>query len=254
MFKVTLADVSLLRDPLASIGEIIDEGVFKASKDGLRFVAADRAMVAVVDFQLAPGAFEKYEVSAEGGNDQKLGLNITNFLSIIKRAGTGDKISMELAGAKLQVFIEGASGRRRFVVPLLDLGEEEIPPVDQLEFKSRAQVKSDVLQSGVADAEIIADSIIFETTPAKFMMFSEGDVSRTELELEKGSDGLIELDVQAGAKARYALDYLKKMVKAAKITDSVTIEHGEDYPMRLSFAAGDKAKIRYVLAPRVVEN
>ncbi|MFH1623155.1 MAG: DNA polymerase sliding clamp [Candidatus Aenigmatarchaeota archaeon] len=253
MFKVTLADVNLLRDPLASIGEIIDEGVFKAGKDGLRFVAADRAMVAVVDFQLSPSAFEKYEVSSDGGDDQKLGLNITNFLSVIKRAGTGDKISMELAGAKLQVFIEGAS-RRRFVVPLLDLGEEEIPPVDQLEFKSRAQVRSDVLQSGVADAEIIADSIIFETTPSKFVMFAEGDASRTELELEKGSAGLIELDVQAGAKARYALDYLKKMVKAAKITDSVTIEHGEDYPMRLSFAVGDKVKIRYVLAPRVVEN
>jgi len=253
MFKATLADVALMRDPLAAIGEIIDEGVFNAGKDGLRFVAADRAMVAVVDFQLMPAAFEKYEVAAEGGKEQKLGLNITNLLSVLKRAGSGDKISMELTGAKMQVMIEGAS-KRRFVVPLLDLGEEEIPPVDQLEFKSKAQIRSDVLLNGINDAEIIADSIIFETTPTKFLMLAEGDVSRAELELEKGNDALIELNVQGATRARYALDYLKKIVKAAKITDSVTIEYGEDYPMRLSFAAGDKARIRFVLAPRVVEN
>ena len=253
MFKATLADVNLLRDPLASIAEIIDEGVFKAGKDGLRFVASDRAMVAVVDFQLMPAAFEKYEAEAEGGKEQKLGLNITNLVSVLKRAGAGDKISMELTGAKMQVTIEGAS-KRRFVVPLLDLGEEEIPPVDQLEFKSKAQIRSDVFLNGVNDAEIIADSIIFETTPTKFLMLAEGDVSRAELELEKGNDALIELNVQGATRARYALDYLKKIVKAAKITDSVTIEYGEDYPMRLSFSAGDKAKIRFVLAPRVVEN
>ncbi|MCX6820972.1 MAG: proliferating cell nuclear antigen (pcna) [Candidatus Aenigmarchaeota archaeon] len=253
MFKVTLADIALLRDPLASIAEIIDEGTFKAGKDGLRFVAADRAMVAVVDFSMAPTAFEKYEASADDGKEQKLGLNITNLLSVLKRAGTGDKLSMELTGAKMQITIEGTS-KRRFVVPLLDLGDEEVPPVDQLDFKAAVQVKSDVLMNGVNDAEIIADSIIFETTPAKFLMLAEGDTNRAELELEKGSDALVELRSQGTVKARYALDYLKKIMKAAKISDSVTIEYGEDYPMRLSFAAGDKACVRFVLAPRVVEN
>lgn len=253
MFKATISDVALLRDPLASIAEIIDEGTFKAGKDGLRFTAADRAMVAVVDFELMPGAFEKYEASSDAGKDQTLGLNIINLLSVLKRAGTGDKVAMELTGAKMQITIEGAS-KRRFVVPLLDLGDEEVPPVDQLEFKTCVQVKSDVLLNGISDAEIIADSIIFETTPAKFTMLAEGDTNRAELELEKGSDALLQLTAAGNIKSRYALDYLKKIVKAAKISDSVMIEYGEDYPMRLSFAAGDKARIRFVLAPRVVEN
>ena len=254
MFKATIADVALLRDPLSSIAEIIDEGTFRAGKDGLRFVAADRAMVAVVDFLLSPAAFEKYEAGGDSDKaEQKLGLSITNLLSVLKRAGAGDKITMELTGAKMHITIDGAS-KRRFVVPLLDLGDEEVPPVDQLEFKSCAQVKSDVFLNGVNDAEIIADSIIFETTPAKFVMLAEGDTNRAELELEKGNEALIELNVQQAVKSRYALDYLKKMAKAAKISDSVRIEYGEDYPMRLSFAAGDKACVRFVLAPRVVEN
>lgn len=249
VFKATLADVNLLRDPLTSIAEIIDEGIFKVKKDGISFIAADRAMVSVVDFFLAAQAFEKYEADAE----QNIGLNIPNLLSVIRRAGTGDKISFELKDAKLQVLIEGTS-KRRFLIPLLDLGSEEIPPVSQLEFKSKVQLKSDVLQNGINDAEIIGDSVILEVTPTRFGMVAEGDVSKAELELEKGNEALIELTASSEIKARYALDYLKKMAKAAKLSDSVTIEHGTDYPMRITFASGDKVKLSFVVAPRVTED
>jgi len=249
MFKATLADVALLREPMTSIAEIIDEGIFRVTKEGLRFTAADRAMVAVVDFFLAAPAFEKYEVD----NEQNIGLNIANFLSVIKRAGAGDKISFDLKDAKLQVALEGTS-KRRFLVPLLDLSAEEIPPIEQLDFKSKVHLKTDALQNGISDAEIIGDSIIFEISPSRFYMFSEGDVSRSELELEKGDVSLIEISSPDITKARYALDYLKRMIKAAKIADTVTIENGSDYPMRIVFCAGDKVKLSYILAPRVTES
>lgn len=249
MFKATLADVRLLRDSIASIAEIIDEGIFKITKDGISFIASDRAMVAVVDFFIAASAFENYEVDTP----QSIGLNIVNFLSVIKRAGTRDKITLELKGAKLEMLIEGAS-KRRFTVPLLNISEEEIPPVDQLEFKSKVQMNSAVLQNGINDAEIIADSVILETTPTRFGMIAEGDVSKTELELEKGNEALIELRAAENMRARYSLEYIKKMAKAAKISDNVTIEHGTDYPMRIGFAAGNKARISFILAPRVTED
>lgn len=249
MFKSTLADVALLRDSIASIAEIIDEGVFKVKKDGISFVAADRAMVSVVDFFIAASAFEKYEADAE----QMIGLNVPNFLSVLRRAGPGDKLSFDLKDAKLQVAIEGAS-KRRFLLPLLNLGSEDIPPIEQLEFKTKIQLKSDILQSGISDAEIIADSIILETTPTRFGMIAEGDVSKAELELTKGDASLIELSSADEVKARYALDYLKKMAKAAKLSDSVTIEHGQDYPMRIVFSVGDKVRLSFILAPRVQDS
>jgi proliferating cell nuclear antigen len=253
MFKATLADVSLLREPLSSIAELIDEGIFKATGKGLSLVAADRAMVAVADFLLSSGAFEKYELD----RDEAMGLNVTNLLSVIRRAGAGDKLSLNLQGAKLEIVIEGES-RRRFVVPLLDLREEEEPPIDQLEFKSRVKLKPDVLQNGLSDAEIITDSVVFSTSPTRFAMMAEGDVSRTELELEKGNEALLELVSDGGkgaenVKSRYALDYLKKMVKAAKIADSVSIEYAQDYPMKLGFVAGDKVRLSFIVAPRVTE-
>ncbi|MFQ6120306.1 MAG: DNA polymerase sliding clamp, partial [Methanosarcinales archaeon] len=60
MFKATITDVNLLRDSISTIAELIDEGIFKIAKDGISLVAADRAMVAVVDFKILSTAFEKY--------------------------------------------------------------------------------------------------------------------------------------------------------------------------------------------------
>lgn len=249
MFKATLADVSVLRDSISSIAELIDEGVFKISDTGISFVAADRAMVSVVDFRIASSAFEKYELD----KDESVGLNISNLFSILKRAGAGDKLNIDLQNNRLVMTLTGSS-RRRFQVPIVDIREEEIPPIGQLEFKSRIKMKPEVLQNGIADAEIIGDSVIIEAGADRFGMVAEGDVSKAELELSRGNEALIELAVTGNIKSRYALDYLKKMAKAAKIADTVSIEYGQDYPMKMGFAAGDKVSLNFILAPRVTEN
>jgi proliferating cell nuclear antigen len=248
MFKSRLTDPSLFINSIATIGELIDEGIFKLGKDGISFIAADRAMVAVVDFKISSTAFEKYELDAE----QSIGLNVTNFLSVLKRCGSGDKLSLSLQDNKLEVLIENSS-KRRFVVPLLDLSKEEVPPIDQLEFTAKAIIKPDVIQSGIEDAEIIADAVLFETSGNKFIMKAEGDVSKAELELERGDEALIDLKADGEIRSRYPLGYLKKMIKASKIADSVSIQFGQDYPMKLEFKAGDKASLTMILAPRVSE-
>lgn len=248
MFKATLADISLLNDSISTIAELIDEGIFKITKDGMSLIASDRAMVAVVDFKLSASAFEKFDVD----KDHSIGLDIPNFLSVLKRAGGEDKMTFNLQDSKLEVVLENAS-RRRFVLPLLDLNQEEIPAIDQLEFSTRAEVKSDVLQSGIADAEIVADSVLFEATPSRFGMRAEGDISSAQLELEKENKSLVGLKASGDVKARYPLDYLKKMVKAAKIADSVVLEWGQDYPIKIGFKSGDKVSLQFVLAPRVQE-
>src|SRR5438093_251960 len=114
MFKAVTTDIPLLRDSISSIAEIIDEGIFKINKDGITLVAADRAMVAVVDLNISSKAFETFELD----KDIAIGLNISNILSVIKRASPDDKISITLQNNKLEFLIENSS-KRRFTVPIL---------------------------------------------------------------------------------------------------------------------------------------
>ncbi len=250
MFKVVLSDPDLLRIPISTIAELIDEGVFHVAKDGISLLAADRAMVAVVDFKILANAFEEFKVEKESD----VGLNVSNLLSILKRAGGGEKIEISTEDSnRLKIALTNSS-RRRFLLPIIEISQEEIPPIDQLEFSAKVEIKPDILAESIKDAEIISDVILIEASKEGFRIKAEGDISQTETFLEKGNENLLDIKANDTVDARYPLDYLKKMIKAAKLADSATIEFAKDYPMKLSFNVTDKLKLAFVLAPRVIES
>ena len=246
MFKATISDVSLLRDSIDTISQLIGEGIFNLKKEGISLVATDRAMVAVVRFDLKKEAFDEYECNKE----DSIGVNIENFLQIIRRANSADKIILELSEDKSKLKIEMlGSGVRKFSIPLLDISKGEIPEIDQLDFSTKMQVKTDVIEEGINDADIISDSIIIETEGETLIMKTEGDSSSVESKIDKNS-GLVEIKGD-NIKSRYALEYLKKMIKAGKISEIASLQLGRDFPMKLEFVKPEKVSMGFVLAPRV---
>ena len=244
-----MVDSSILRDSISTIGELIDEGIFKVDKNGLGLIAADRAMVAVIDFKLPATLFDEFKVDKE----ENIAVNMTNLVSVLKRVGPNEKLEMELKDNRLEITMRNSS-TRKFTVPLLDINQEEIPPINQLDFKARAKIKSDVLKNGIEDADIVGDSVVFEATKNAFNMRASGDITSTELSLEKGNESLLDLSITGEpVKARYPLDYLKKMIKAAKLSNDINIRWSKDYPMRMDFSSVDKVSLGFVLAPRVSE-
>jgi len=249
VFKITLSDVGLLTNTIPIIAEIIDEGVFKVNKDGISLVSPDRTMVSVTDLKIFSSAFDEFKVDAE----ESLGLNLANLAAVLKRVKANDKLTLESTGKsnRLKISISG-EGTRTFEVPLIDVSVEK-PPLDQLNFGGKVEINSATMEDGVADAEIIGDSIVFEASPESFKMYAKGDVSSAQLEVDKGNKALLKLEAQGNIKAQYPLEYLKKMIKAAKFSPQLSLEFGTDYPMRLSFKVLDKMSLQFILAPRVSE-
>lgn len=247
-FRLTLSDTDLLLNSVPIIAEIIDEGVFKVNKNGLSLLSPDRTMVAVVDFRLLSSAFEDFKVESEA----ELGLNLSNLVAVLKRVRAGDKLTLQMGEKnRLEVIVEG-NGRRRFEIPLLDIKTEK-PPIEQLRFPGKIELESRILENGIADADVVSDSVVMEAGPEKFKMWSKGDVSSAELELKKGDNGLLNIAAQGSLKARYPLEYLKKMIKAARLSKQALLEFGTDYPMRMEFKAIDKVNLKFILAPRISE-
>lgn len=249
MFNITLTKTDLLKNSVPIIAEILDEGIFKVDNNGLSLLSPDRSMIAVVNFKLLSSAFEDFK--AEG--EELLGLNLSNLVAIIKRIAPDDKVTLKKDEKSnvLEIILEGR-GRRKFDIPLLDISSEK-PPVDQLEFKGKIELDSSVLEEGISDADIVDDSVVFESAKDGFKMWAKGDVSSTQLELKKGDNGLLKIDSAEQVRSRYPLEYLKKMIKAAKLAKQVSIEFGTDYPMRIKFKDIDKLNLSFILAPRVEE-
>jgi len=249
MFKIVLTDVELLKNTIPIVAEIIDEAVFKVDQNGISMLAPDRTMVSVVDLRLPATAFEKYKVDVE----TSMGLNLANFVNVIKRIKNTEHVTLELSkdSTKFKITVEG-NGKRAFEIPILDIKDEK-PPIDQLNFPGRIEIESGIIEDGIADADIVGDSVVFEANPETFRIHAKGDVSSAELEMGKKDAGLLKLHASQNLRARYPLEYLKKMVKASKLSKQAVIEFGNDYPMRLEFKVVDKAHLSFILAPRVEE-
>ncbi len=247
MFRALTSNVSLLRDSLTAIAQIIDEAVFKFKPDGIELVAADRAKVAAVDFKLSREAFDEYECESE----MKIGLNLDALLKVVKRIKKTEDLEMKVDenANRIEIVAKGKSVRS-FTLPILDISEEELPPIDRLKFAAKADVDVDIVKEGIQDADTVADSVVFQITPQAFKMLAEGDSSRVELVVDTSIDP--SLTVEGEAKARYPVDYLKKFMKASGLADRVTIQLSNDYPMRMGFDA-DTVKLALILAPRVEE-
>jgi proliferating cell nuclear antigen len=249
LFKAVTKDPKLLRDSVDTISQLIDDGLFKLKKDGIELSAADRATVSFVDFKLNSSAFDEYNCDTS----TSIGLNLLNLLTVLKRANINDKLTLNLDEKenKLEVILEGDS-KRKFAIPLLELRKEEVPQVDKLEFTADAEVRADVIEQGINDADIIADSIIIELNENNLRMFASGNSSKSELKLFKGTDVMTKLNAKEAVSSRYSIDYLKKMIKGSRITDKVKIMLGKDFPLKMSFEGKD-ASLNIVLAPRVSE-
>ena len=48
-----------------------------------------------------------------------------------------------------------------------------------------------------------------------------------------------------------SIEYLKKMVGGAKLSEIITLQFNKDYPLRIGFAEQGKFELNFILAPRV---
>ncbi len=249
MFKAELEDVSLLQDSLKTISDLISEGLFQLTEDGIELVAADPAMVALVDFRIEEDVFENYELEEE----TKVGLNLENFYSIIRRANSNDTIVLELRedDSKFYITMENSS-TRNFSLPILNLSEDDIPDTQNLDFSVTADLETSVLESAIKDALVVGDSVVIESDGDSINISSEGDQSNVDFEIAGDAEGVLELE-GGDARSMFSLDYLNNMVGAKSLSDTVTVKLGEDFPMRLEFEVPDKARLSFVLAPRIEE-
>ncbi|MFB6100571.1 MAG: proliferating cell nuclear antigen (pcna) [Candidatus Nanohalobium sp.] len=250
MFKAEIEEVGLLKDSMKTISDLISEGLFQLKEDGIHLVAADPAMVGLVDFTLEEDVFETYEIDEE----QKVGLNIENFYSILRRANSGDTITLEVDedSSKFKITMENSS-TRDFSLPILNLSEDDIPSVGDLDqFTFDAELDTSVLEGAIKDAMVVSDAVTVSATGSQLEISAEGDQSGVDFTVEEGAEGVHEMN-GSDARSMFSLDYLSKMIGAKKLTDVVTVKLGEDFPMRMEFIRPDEVELNFVLAPRIEE-
>jgi len=243
--KLSLAEPKYFKDSISVISELVNEARFKITKNAVELVAMDPANVAMVIFKLLSSSFTEYDVKEE----TELAINLGNLKQILRRANPDDMLVMEVQNNKLKIQLKGNS-TRTFSLPIIELEEKE-QRIPELTFPMAIEMNSSVLNEAIDDVDIVADSVSFVADPKKFIVQAEGDLSNAHIEINAGENMKIDAENSDKIKAKYSIEYLKKMMAGAKLADKVTIRFNKDYPLKLEFKEVDKVMLSFILAPRV---
>lgn len=248
MFKLRITDAKLLRDMASAISILVDEATFRINPETLKLRAMDPSRVAMVDFEWPKTIFEEYTCT----EPTKMCINISELLKLIKRAGKNEvvELSLDEKTARLNLKITGKY-TRNFTMPTLEVAEEEVP-MPKVSFNVRAKATTEGLHQAIEDAQLVSDHVRIEAYPEKLILNASGDLMGATIELQKGSDTLLDLDTKEPSKATFSLSYLLEIIKAASATSEIaTIDFSSDMPIKLDFQQTKEGKLTYYLAPRI---
>lgn len=243
--KLTLAEPKYLKDSIAIISDLVNEATFKVTKDSIEMVAMDPANVAMVIFKLLSSSFQEFQVEKE----QEIAINLNSFKQVLRRANTNDVLTLEVEEEKLKVTLK-ANSTRTFSLPIIDIQERE-QKVPELNFGVVVETTSDVLNQAIEDASVVAESVSFLLDDGTFTILSKGDLSKAKVDITEDEDTKISVEGETPIKAKYSIEYLKKMIAGSKLSDNVSIRFSKDYPLRLDYINVDKVSLSFILAPRV---
>ncbi len=244
--KLTLAENKYLKDSITIISDLVTEGRFKIEKDAIELIAMDPANVAMVVFKLLGSCFTEYNVE----KPVEIALNLSNLKQVLRRAKPDDIVILELSSEnRLKIQLKSKT-TRTFFLPLLDIEEKE-QKIPDLKFPVVAKMPVQTMNEAIDDVDIVAESVMFIAEKSKFIIMGEGDLSKVNVEIPKSDDVNIALETADAVKAKYSIEYLKKMIQGSKLSDEVSIQFNKDYPLKLEYKTLNKVMMAFILAPRV---
>jgi proliferating cell nuclear antigen len=253
MFKCEIK-LDIVRELLDTASTLVKEGKFVFSKDGIEFSAADSARVAILKIIYSSGIWEGFS-----GEKQSVAVDIGSLEKLVALGKSGQKIQFETDedGKVLTVKLSDVIRKMRLIIDK-DITDPPIPSLPNLIVS--AVIKIEDLRTGIKGSSSIGEemSITIQDPPDDgfkgLIMHSNDDSDEIIISIPK--DRLPKMKgTESPIRGLYPLKFFTEIVASIKTADQVSIQFGQDYPLKLDFAlSAGLGKAMFILAPKILEN
>ncbi len=244
--ELVMSDASFFKKCVDAIVNLVDEGTFLVSPDGIHLRTMDPSQIAMVDFVLPKSAFSKIDVEEK----TSVGVNIADLSKILARTRSDEKLSFSVDEKESKLFLEfSGSSRRHFKLPLLE-SSSALPKEPKVDFDANVNIKGRALKDILHDAGLLSSHVILQADDSEFVVEAHGDSGDLHVQTKKDSENLSGMTVKAKSRAMFPFQYLDDITRSCPDDAAVVLELKSDSPVRISYGIND-AKLSYYLAPRV---
>jgi proliferating cell nuclear antigen len=233
----------LLKGIIDVTSPLVNEVKLNITPKGISLRAVDPAHVAMVDLAIKDKAFEDYKAT-----DMELGIDMDKLGGIMRLSSSGDMVSLEYDEDTNRLIVKIGNLVRK--MGLIDTAGMPDPKMPTLNLPAKIILKASELSQGVRASEAVSDHLALTVSKDDFELFAEGDTDTVNLKLPK--DLLVELNATSKSRSLFSIDYFSNMIKPVKGEDPITIQIGNDNPIKVEFdIAEKKGHVTYLLAPRI---
>lgn len=244
--ELVISDASFFKKCMDAIVNLVDEGTFLISPDGLHLRTMDPSQIAMVDFVLPKSAFSKIDVDEKSS----VGVNIADLSKILARTRSDEKLSLSVDEKESKLFLEfSGSSRRHFKLPLIE-SSSVLPKEPKVDFDANVKIKGRALKDILHDAGLLSSHVILQADDSEFVVEAHGDSGDLHVQTKKDSANMPGIAVKAKSRAMFPFQYLDDITRSCPDDSNVTVELKSDSPVRISYEIND-ARLSYFLAPRV---
>jgi len=244
MLEIEIEDAKAWKSCIDSIVNLIDEGSFEITSNGISLKAMDPSQIAMVSFSIPKSAFSSYKID----ETTKLGINFDSMSKILSRSRGKDKLKMMLDENKLVLEFLGED-KRSFKLPLINV-QEGAQKEPRIEFDAVVKMKAGQFKEILGDAALLSSHVVLDANNKGFFVEVHGDSGDLRVERDKTGEATLNVEVKKDSRATFPLQFLEDMVKACPDDQSLSLHLKTNSPIKVEYSIGE-AKLVYYLAPRI---
>lgn len=232
---------NLLKTIFNPITAIVEEIEIKADNEGIRLNAMNKGHTTFIHLHLEDAIFDEYECT----EPERICVDTGELMKILKRAKTRDTVKWMTDEGNLQIVFDGEA-KRTFKIRLIDI-EYESPEPPRINLPVQVNIPVTLLKDMVDDVSLYSDKIHLHADEDYLKASADGDFGDARIEYVHGCR------VDDSVESVFSLEMVRDMLRADKVSSSVTLYLGDTVPLRLVFDVNGGGELSFILAPRIEE-
>ena len=249
MFRAKVEKLIDLRNLIDVLWKLIPEVNLEISPRGIIIQANDAVNVVQVTAKLARASFEEFSCTGEF----VVGLSLRNLSTLLRLGNATDSVIISASREDSMISLEFSAKDypRKFEFKMntmvLDLDVEDM---SQNKYSARIFAYSRPLQSMIKELSAVSPDLAISVNNARIKLSVKSDAAGGNIDMrERNGEGL-KISADRNVRIDFSMKYLKKVMKAARISEIVKISLEEDVAAQFLFQ-GRLGDVRYFLAPLI---